>query len=238
MEKEIRLGKKTVRYVLQRKQVKNINIRVKSDLSVHVSASPRVSVERIEALLRERGDFILSALAKFEKAREESARAERDGTVAVFGKDLPIVTEQGSRNLAKIEPDRILLTLKDTADGATLQKTLQAALDALCKSTVERLCREIYPSFSAYCPKFPEIKFRRMKSRWGSCHFQKHVLTFNYHLIHAPVDCVEYVVYHEFTHFIHHDHSKAFYLSLSRSVPDYKEQRNRLKNVKIYRTEK
>ena len=54
MIKEILLGDRLIQYDLQRKKVKNINIRVKRDLTVHVSASPKVSQKRIEEITRER----------------------------------------------------------------------------------------------------------------------------------------------------------------------------------------
>jgi len=39
------------------------------------------------------------------------------------------------------------------------------------------------------------------------------------------------VVYHEFCHFLHPDHSKKFYACLSKFVPDWKERKKRLGEV-------
>ncbi|MFR4476737.1 MAG: M48 family metallopeptidase [Ruminococcus callidus] len=41
------------------------------------------------------------------------------------------------------------------------------------------------------------------------------MLTFNLRLLAAPVRCIEYVVIHEFTHFLHPDHSPAFYAEIA-----------------------
>jgi predicted metal-dependent hydrolase len=59
------------------------------------------------------------------------------------------------------------------------------------------------------------------------------ILTFNYALVHAPVECIEYVVFHEFTHFAHPDHSKNFYARLSIHIPDYRERKKRLEKTAI-----
>ena len=95
------------------------------------------------------------------------------------------------------------------------------------------MCREVYPYYEKKGVKYPQIKFRKMKSRWGSCHPTKGILTFNTNLIYAPIECVEYVVLHEFTHFLQANHSPKFYEELEQVCPDYKECRRMLKEIYI-----
>jgi predicted metal-dependent hydrolase len=237
MKKQILLGDRVIEYDLQRKNVKNINIRIKSNLSVQVSASSRVTQSQIDNILKEKAAFILSAIEKYENGQNESVLRNTEGdeirSVSVFGKVLPIETVSGMKNKAVIETDRITVTLKDKTDSAALKKAIQSALDDLCRQTVTEMCQLVYPKFEKHLPHFPEIKFRHMTSRWGSCNYKKYILTFNYHLISAPIECIEYVVYHEFTHFIHPDHSKAFYNTLSQFSTRHKELKNALKKTII-----
>ena len=58
------------------------------------------------------------------------------------------------------------------------------------------------------------------------------MLTFNTLLIEAPVECIEYVVAHEFTHFLEANHSKNFYNKLEKIIPDWKQRKNLLNNKK------
>lgn len=231
MIREILLCNQLVKYDLQRKNVKNINIRIKRDLTVNVSASTRVPIKEIEKILCEKSDFILSALQKYEKlANADETRSPKGNSVKVFGKELPILTVLGKKNQAIIGEDQIDLILKNGSDSTISEKTINTALDAVFRKTVEDICREVYPHFSKHCPEFPILKFRHMKSRWGSCNFKKYILTFNYALIHAPRECIEYVVYHEFTHFIHPNHSPDFYKELSRFIPRHKELKKQLES--------
>ena len=229
MSKIILPGDQIISYDLTRKKVKNINIRVKSDLTVQVSAPSRISQSEIEKILMEKSDFILSALQKYEQRLEAAEALAKDGNgneyVTILGTLFPIRVISGKKNKAEICENEVLVTLKDINDISSL--------DALLRDTVEELCRQVYPKFEDHLSSFPQIKFRRMKSRWGSCNYKNNILTFNYHLIHAPLSCVEYVVCHEFTHFIHPDHSKAFYLELSKHVPDYKDKKKLLNSVII-----
>ena len=55
-----------------------------------------------------------------------------------------------------------------------------------------------------------------------SCTPAKNSITLNRKLIHYPFEFIEYVVLHEFVHFIQPNHSKAFYNIIENYMPDYK----------------
>ena len=183
MIKKINLNGKEIEYNLERKSVKNINLRIKSDGSVAVSAGRFVSVGKIEKFLVSKGDFILNAINKFENAEKT--------------------------------PLRQYFTEKEI------------------KTVITNLCEKVYPYFEKRGIGYPVIKFRRMVSQWGNCRSREGILTFNTNLMYAPVECVEYVVLHEFTHFIEANHSGRFYAELEKVCPDWKERRKILKNIKL-----
>ena len=66
-----------------------------------------------------------------------------------------------------------------------------------------------------------KIKFRYMKTRWGSCS-SKGNLNFNYHLIKMPKEILEYVVIHEVCHLKHLNHSKEYWGLVESLCTDYK----------------
>ena len=43
----------------------------------------------------------------------------------------------------------------------------------------------------------------------------------NFRLMQYPLGCIYGVFYHEYAHFMHLDHSKAFYAVLYRMYPEY-----------------
>ncbi len=183
MIKEIALKNRIIEYDLQYKSVKNINLRIKSNGEIKISASRRVSQKVIEEFILSKADFILNALDKY-KQREESPR-------------------------------------------------VQYYTENELKSEIIELCDNVYPYYERLGVGYPQIKFRKMKSRWGSCHTVKKVLTFNLNLVYAPFECIEYIVYHEFTHFLQADHSPKFYEQLEKVCPNWKERRKRLRQIKI-----
>ncbi len=76
------------------------------------------------------------------------------------------------------------------------------------------------------------IRIHPMKTRWGSCNFKKGTLNFNLYLLDQPIECIEYVVMHEFAHFIQPDHSPAYHALMTTLMPDWKARKAKL-NAKI-----
>ena len=63
MNKAIVLNGREVSYELERKRVKNINLRIRSDCSVYVSANDRIADSVIEEFLHKKAEYIVSAIA-------------------------------------------------------------------------------------------------------------------------------------------------------------------------------
>ena len=73
------------------------------------------------------------------------------------------------------------------------------------------------------------FQIRDMKTRWGSCS-SKGNLNFNWRLILAPEEVLDYVVVHELAHRREMNHSKAFYSIVESVLPDYKQPKKWLRD--------
>jgi predicted metal-dependent hydrolase len=141
---------------------------------------------------------------------------------------------QGKKNAIENDKAFITLMVKDPTDFDQKNKTMDKWLSQTCKDTLLSVCDAVYPKFSKYGIDFPQIRFRDMISRWGSCQPKRRILTFNYSLVEAPLSCIEYVVVHEFTHFLQPNHSANFYKQLSMFMPDWKERKKVLEKNSFY----
>ena len=75
----------------------------------------------------------------------------------------------------------------------------------------------------------PNLKIRKMTTRWGVCNIKNHNVTLNYNLSQYDISCLDYVIVHELSHFIHPNHSKEFWALVEKYYPKYKECRKKLK---------
>lgn len=231
MIKTINLKGREITYDLQRKRVKNINLRIKADQSVCVSASSRVSVSVIEGFMRDKADFILRALERYAEIAENAPKPKQYSEGEVFrilGRSYVLKPVRGSRSSVKTDEGFIVLTVKDTEDFELKKRVMDKWFKSRCREIVLEVCESVYGGFQKYGVAFPEIRVRSMTSRWGSCQPKKGILTFNTALAEAPLSCIEYVVTHEFVHFLQPNHSKEFYRLLEGYMPDWRERKRLL----------
>lgn len=233
MTKTIVLNNQKINYELNRKNVKNLNLRIKPDGTISVSVNNRISQEKIDTFLVEHSDFILNALKKYEEL-EKNKPGEIElitgDIVKILGTERTLKVESGSKNIVSCDKYFLTLIVKDKSDFELKKKVFEKWKKEQATKLITEICEAMYPYFKNYVPEFPQIKFRKMTSRWGSCQPNSNILTFNTLLIETPVECIEYVVAHEFTHFLEANHSKNFYSKLERIMPDWKERKKKLNN--------
>ena len=73
------------------------------------------------------------------------------------------------------------------------------------------------------------ITVKNYKARWGSCNSRSDI-QYNWKIIMAPADIIDYIIIHELCHIQHHNHSPAFWQCVKHYYPDYKSARLWLKN--------
>ena len=83
-----------------------------------------------------------------------------------------------------------------------------------------------------YSFEYNKIFIKNQKTVWGSCSSQKN-LNFSYKILGLEDDLVEYIVAHELCHLVEMNHSRNFWSLVENLLPDYKEKRKKLKNIKV-----
>lgn len=222
----------TISYVLTRKQVKYINLRIKSNGEVAVSAHRRVPATYVDKFVESKAPFILEALERVEKRREETGdRPHNYETGEIFrllGRDYTLVVEEAGLEEIFFRGDSLVLRTKWPDHYPHKKNMMEKWMRFFTRKIFSEIIDWAYPQFVPYGAPYPVWTVRAMTSRWGSCQPQTGKITLNSKLILYPKEAIEYVVVHEFAHFAHPDHSKAFWALVAEIMPDYKERKKLL----------
>ena len=193
-----------------------------------VSAPSQVSLARIDAFVLSKAPMILAAQARFSAKTNEvpGPRTYLSGEKYPYlGGFLTLEIHPGQQDSALRQEDRLAVALKQPEDLARRARLVERALDELAREALSLALAQAYPPFEALGVPMPELRIRRMKSRWGSCFYTRGIVTLNRQLLAAPPPCIQYVAAHELCHFLVPNHSRDFYVLLSSVFPDWETQR-------------
>ncbi len=228
---------KSIAYTLLRKNVKNINLRIKFDGTVLVSAHPFVKTKDIDNFVLRKKNYVIKHLNMFAELRNTipSEKQYINGeSFYLLGQHLRLKIFESENQ--KIEHDGVFLKLyvKDIQNYSKKKRIITKFFDEQCLNHFTKIMNDLYPAFEKYKVPYPILKIRTMSARWGSCSPQKKTIILNKKLIEVPKNCIEYVVLHELVHFLHPNHSKHFYTTVKTFMPDWKDRKEQLESFRLY----
>ena len=112
-----------------------------------------------------------------------------------------------------------LIKASDLGDEES-EKRLKKFYITSCKKIVAERIKN-YQQQLRVKPKIIEVV--ESNKQWGSCNTKKE-LTFNYRLVMAPIEIIDYVVVHELCHLLHMNHDRSFWRLVGSILPDYKKR--------------
>ncbi|NOQ94868.1 MAG: DUF45 domain-containing protein [Methylophaga sp.] len=180
-------------------------------------------------------DFVLQKTSWIQKKLAEQSQKETpekqfiDGDVFLFlGKEytLRLIQADTSASVTKtsfeLELHGRLNRLSITAIRTALIRWYKQQAEHYLTSRTAEIAREIDLTPTS-------ITVKTYKARWGSCGVRGDV-QFNWKLMLAPPDIIDYVIIHELCHLKHHNHSALFWHLVEHNSPTFKASRQWLKS--------
>ena len=238
MEKhQIHFGNQPIDFWIERKDVKNVNLNIKPDMSIQVSANEKVPLNFIYDFVKSKGPWILKNVKQFEEVLPIKQR-EREyvsgESFKYLGKQYRLRVEQSAEQCVKYFRGFIYVHVKNPSNHSKKSKLV----DAWYKEKAYKVFSESLSRMSALMEKYgvekPELEIRVMKARWGSAQVDNNTILINTELIKAPRFCIDYVILHELIHFKYNNHSENFYNMLFVLMPDW-QKRKRILDEEIVR---
>lgn len=194
-----------------RKNNKNTYIRIK-DNKVYITTNYFTSNFYLKKLLNDNKDSIDKMIAK------TIVKNKKEEQFFLFGTAYNII----------YNPNIKCIQIKDNTIETPDDKALNSWLNDMIKNIYHEKLIYWYKRFQEPIP-VPNLKIRKMKTRWGVCNTKNHNVTLNYELYRYDMECLEYVIIHELSHFLEPNHSKNFWHIVEKYCPNYKEIKKKLK---------
>jgi predicted metal-dependent hydrolase len=219
----------TINFELHRKEVKNVNINVKPDMKVVVSAGDKVPLEFIIDFVKEKSPWILKQIEYFEKVQPgnvEDKEFVSGETFKYLGRQYRLkVIETDEIECVKLKIGYFHLYVKNRENQMRKQKLMDDWFHNKAEEQFNSSLKKMYDLVISHSVTKPQLSYKKMTARWGSCLAQKQVIILNTDLIKAPKHCIDYVVLHELIHFIHKNHDDKFYNLMTVLMPDWKSRK-------------
>ena len=190
---------------------KNTYIRVKKDLAIHVTTGLLTTNRFIIDLINDNYSRVVNMINIQLKKKDNN-----DGFYFLGKKYNVIYIDQ---NKMYIEDDTVYIGKEYDIDNFYKKEAKKLFLERL---------EFHYENFTRSIPH-PNLKIRRMTTRWGVCNIRSHNVTLNLELIKRDIKYLDYVIIHELTHLVYADHSRAFWSVVEENMPDYKKYRKEMK---------
>lgn len=169
-----------------------------------------------QELVEDNAQWVFEKWRNYQTHREQApSRSFEPGEMFPYrGQELPVLV----RNVEQSDV---------TSDGFVLAADAveSAGIPDVLESLYRREARSVFESRIDFYANEMEVEpgkleLRNQRTRWASCSPQR-TLSFNWRLVMAPDDVIDYVVIHELAHLREQNHTRRFWNIVQQHDPEY-----------------
>jgi predicted metal-dependent hydrolase len=196
---------------------RTLSLEITTDAQLIIRAPMRTSIEEIHRIIDQKRLWILQKQQKAKaNYRPSVVRQFKEGEEFLYlGQSYPLKVITDWKRPFEFNGSEFLI-------GDQFVRHAKRLLETWYINRAKELFparAELYSSMAGQ--RYSRITLSNAKTRWGSCNSRKS-LNFNWRLIMAPLDKIDYVVAHEVAHLEELNHSWRFWAKVKSLMPDYK----------------
>lgn len=218
-----------IEFAVMKSKRKSLSIAIQPDGNLLVKAPLFMSDSEILKWVKTKTSWIIRQRAKVHKQQIENPPKQYVSGEHFWymgqAYELDVRISGGRAGMVGIVEGKIVLFSK-TAESPEVQKRLADWYIKQAKLLIPKRVRYFAEQMGE---SFGNITIKNQKKRWGSCSSVRN-LNFNWRLIMAPREVLDYVVVHELCHLRQMNHSKEFWDEVEKVLPDYKVHKKWLEN--------
>ncbi len=216
-----------IEFVLIKKPIKNLYIRVKKDGKAYVSLPQRLTAKQLNEALAIHLPWVKAQLEKLSKIDDkESYNFQTGETHYLWGKSYSLLLEANHRKTeAIIRDDQIIM---QSYGELTIEQKIKL-LDHLYRTEIQKILPELISQWEEKMQvQSSECRLKKMKTRWGTCNTRAKRIWLNTELAKYPLACLEYVLVHELVHLLERSHNHRFKAFMTMFMPDWQARKKLL----------
>jgi hypothetical protein len=229
----VQFGRTLLAYQIRRSQRRStVSIAVVPKEGLVVTAPERATTKRLDELVRRKGAWIAKRLRHQSELPPELPEREfvSGESFKYLGRQYRLRVRAGTPGgQVRLHGPYLGLILDKALPaserGAGARKALVEWYRARGREYLPRRAEQWAAKLGL---PLPRLVVAEPPKRWGST-AKDGTVRINWRVLQCPVSLVDYVLAHELVHLIHEDHSRAFWATLGRIMPDYEERKKRLR---------
>lgn len=232
MTKKIRYQNYDIKLV-NHPRAKHIRLSVSEKGEIKLTKPNYVRFTDIKKFLSKHDDWLDRIMKKISVSNNRLLKINEETNLSISGEVFSFkiykIDISRTQKVKINHEEKVIYIFKHKHNSNTSEKEIIEKL----KTQLKKYSKGIFQEKSLYWAnqmntRFNKISVRSQKTRWGSCSTAGN-LNYNWKLILAPPEVLEYVVVHEIAHLIEHNHSHRFWSLVERNYPDFKQAKSWLK---------
>jgi len=223
------MHKNIVINIVRTSGTKSATIAVKRG-QVFVRVPIAVPMSRIEKLVQSRTDWIREKLhVQSQIVLPEPKEMVSGESFSYLGKNYRLKMTHGESSEVKLKNGYLTLQCEKNMANVQRENFVRQSLMSWYQSrALDKFKEKVSRYEKILGVQSKSVSVYDFKSRWGSCSVSGDI-RFNWRIIMAPNAIVDYVVVHELSHLVHHDHSERFWKTIASVISDYADRRQWLR---------
>jgi predicted metal-dependent hydrolase len=223
---KIDLGARVVEYELKRSaRARFARLEIHLHRGVRVVLPRRAPDSEAERFIKSKSTWLLRHLARFDRLEKivPNRRFVTGTKLPLLGAELTLEVLAGPPAVER--RDDALVVSMPAPNESAVRYALEDWYQALAEDEVERRVRDLARRFGI---TFRSVQISDARTRWGTCSSTGR-LRFNWRLMLAPSEILEYMVAHELAHIDRRNHSPEFWARVAELHPAYADAERWLK---------
>ena|SRR6185437_10947338 len=224
----VQFGRTSIPYLIERGQRhRTVAIAVDPERGILVRAPHNTPITRLDDIVRLKAKWIINKRRQQEDLPPRPTPREfvNGETFLYAGRQYRLKLVSGAECAG--QRVRLVGAHMQVSVGGRIRQFLVAWYRERAQERIESRMRVWAERLNAF-PR--RVSVREQRARWGSADVRGN-LRFNWRIAQAPTRLLDYVIAHELVHLFYHDHTREFWSTLGRVMPDYEARRERLRVI-------